>query len=504
MSAPDRPTGRRAPTDRPVAGRATSPEALAAWLAGRRWFAGPGADAATRHLLPLGAPPAPSIGLVDVVTAAGTDRYQTVVAADAPAPDVADDPVVAGALVAFATGQQATPASPWGAVRGRWLPGAPPPGTAPARPLGGEQSNTSVAVGGTHVLKLYRRLRPGPHPELEVGRHLAVVAGRGRSVPVAPLAGWLELSAPADPGEAPDPAAATALAVVQGLVSGALDGWTLALSALAGDPGGFLARLHELGTAVAHLHGALAEPADPSIDPPDDDGRFGVVALDRARIDEVAAAIDHDSRNLAPKPDAEVGFGTTFDRTTATAADLAHDLARRLATTATATSTGSDGSALGAAIRHHGDLHLGQVVLGPDGWVILDFEGEPARPLAERRRRHSPLRDVAGLLRSLAYAVEAHRRADGPPLAGGWEAAARAAVLDGYLATVRPDLLPATSAATVALLRLFELEKAVYEIGYELAHRPDWVGVPVAGLRRLLDHPAAPHPDPTPDAEADR
>ena len=76
--------------------------------------------------------------------------------------------------------------------------------------------------------------------------------------------------------------------------------------------------------------------------------------------------------------------------------------------------------------------------------------------------------------------------------------------IDGYLATVRPDLLPATLAATVALLRLFELEKAVYEIGYELAHRPDWVGVPVAGLRRLLDHPAAPHPDPAPDAEADR
>ncbi|HEX2575685.1 MAG TPA: hypothetical protein VHK88_05000, partial [Aquihabitans sp.] len=144
------------------------------------------------------------------------------------------------------------------------------------------------------------------------------------------------------------------------------------------------------------------------------------------------------------------------------------------------------GTDLGAAIRHHGDLHLGQVVLGDDRWVILDFEGEPARPLAERRRRHSPLRDVAGMLRSFAYAAATARRSEGHLLSPGWEPAARAAFLDGYLATVQPELLPASSVATRDLLTLLELEKVVYEIGYELDHRPDWVGLPVEGLRRLL------------------
>jgi predicted trehalose synthase len=139
----------------------------------------------------------------------------------------------------------------------------------------------------------------------------------------------------------------------------------------------------------------------------------------------------------------------------------------------------------GAVLRHHGDLHLGQTLHTPGGWVILDFEGEPARPLAERRVKQPALRDVAGMLRSLSYA--AATRARSGPWTPGWEAAARAALLDGYLAGADRALLPAPGTPTGRLLTLLELEKALYELRYELGNRPDWVHLPLAGLRRIVD-----------------
>ena len=144
----------------------------------------------------------------------------------------------------------------------------------------------------------------------------------------------------------------------------------------------------------------------------------------------------------------------------------------------------------GRVIRHHGDFHLGQTLWAEDDWVILDFEGEPARPLPERRRKRSALRDVAGMLRSFAYAVSAselHRDVTAP---AGWEDRARSEFLDAYLETVDPNLVPSGRAATERLLAVFELEKAVYELRYELNHRPDWVKIPVAGILRLLEQPA--------------
>ena len=140
----------------------------------------------------------------------------------------------------------------------------------------------------------------------------------------------------------------------------------------------------------------------------------------------------------------------------------------------------------GRLIRTHGDYHLGQTMLAERGWVILDFEGEPARPLPERRRKRSPLRDVAGMLRSFAYAASAAEQHRGAPAAADWEARARAAFLDGYFETVDHSLLPPGADATARLLSVFELEKAVYELRYELNNRPDWVGIPVAGIVRLL------------------
>jgi maltokinase len=121
------------------------------------------------------------------------------------------------------------------------------------------------------------------------------------------------------------------------------------------------------------------------------------------------------------------------------------------------------------------------------GWVILDFEGEPARPLPERRRKRSPLRDVAGMLRSFAYAASAAEQQHGTPAPAGWEQRVREAFLEGYFETVDSFLLPPGQEAITRLLSVFELEKAVYELRYELNNRPDWVGIPVAGIKRLLD-----------------
>jgi trehalose synthase-fused probable maltokinase len=137
-------------------------------------------------------------------------------------------------------------------------------------------------------------------------------------------------------------------------------------------------------------------------------------------------------------------------------------------------------------IRHHGDFHLGQTLHTDDGWVLLDFEGEPARTLPERRRKRSPLRDVAGMLRSFAYVASAGPLLRGTEPPPAWEAIARAEFLEGYQSHVDPSLVP-SGASMDKLLQVFELEKAVYELRYELSHRPDWIQIPVAGIVRMLE-----------------
>jgi trehalose synthase-fused probable maltokinase len=139
-------------------------------------------------------------------------------------------------------------------------------------------------------------------------------------------------------------------------------------------------------------------------------------------------------------------------------------------------------------IRHHGDYHLGQALwTKAEDWLILDFEGEPARSVPERRRKRSPLRDVAGMLRSFAYAASASQLQRGVAPPPRWEEECRASFLAGYLAAAEPSLLPASEQGIERLLTVFELEKAVYELRYELNNRPDWVGIPVAGILRMLE-----------------
>jgi trehalose synthase-fused probable maltokinase len=158
----------------------------------------------------------------------------------------------------------------------------------------------------------------------------------------------------------------------------------------------------------------------------------------------------------------------------------------------------------GRAVRVHGDYHLGQVIRTDTGWYVLDFEGEPARPPVERRRLLSPMKDVAGMLRSLQYAAqvglgdrEAEERTGLQPLADAWEKRNREAFLEGYYeVTDVHDLLPQDEHARRALLTGFEVEKAVYEVGYERDHRPDWEHIPRAAIDRLTN-PPTPTPTPT-------
>jgi predicted trehalose synthase len=124
-----------------------------------------------------------------------------------------------------------------------------------------------------------------------------------------------------------------------------------------------------------------------------------------------------------------------------------------------------------------------------EGWIVLDFEGEPARPLIERRRKQSPLRDVAGMLRSFAYAASASELLRGNRAPDGWEHDARESFLEGYRGSTDMSLMPSGQGAMERLLGVFELEKAVYELRYEIQNRPDWVGIPVAGILRLLEEP---------------
>jgi maltokinase len=322
---------------------------------------------------------------------------------------------------------------------------------AQARLMGAEQSNTSVVFDEQAVMKLYRRLEPGENPELELLRFLTE---RGFDH-VPALLGWFHLEAHT---------LGATLGIVQEFLPGARDGWELALEEIGTDPDGFLARLQDLGDVTGRMHTVLASDlTDPSFAP--EEPSIESLSLLTADIDEQIERIFQDL------PDAEA-LGPIAGR--------GEEVRERLRALAALNSAGR-------SIRHHGDFHLGQVLSVADrGWVVLDFEGEPARSLAERRRKRSPLRDVAGMLRSFAYAASAAAQRGTPP-PPGWEAQARETFLRGYAQSVDPALLPPGQSATDQLLGIYELEKAVYELRYELNNRPDWVSIPVDAIVRLLE-----------------
>ncbi|HWD63726.1 MAG TPA: phosphotransferase [Solirubrobacteraceae bacterium] len=321
----------------------------------------------------------------------------------------------------------------------------------PVRPVGVEQSNSSLVFGDRYVLKVFRKIEPGINPELELLRFLTA-----RGFPnIAALHGWYEYEGAALAGT---------LGVAQQFVPDATDGWTLALDEAVSVPDRFLEQLGDLGLATAQMHTALASDAgDPAFSP--EEPSQEAISLLTATIDEdierMFLRLPEDDR-LAPI----IGRG--------------EDVRERLAARAQVGLSGKQ-------IRIHGDYHLGQTLFSPRGWVILDFEGEPARALPERRQKRSPLRDVASMLRSFAYVSSAAERLRGQPVPEDFERRARLTFLESYFSEVDPTLLPAGETAVQNLLAIFELEKAIYELRYELDNRPDWVGIPVAGIERLLE-----------------
>ena len=438
------------PTD-PLAGL------LPGWLPTQRWFAAKGrtirsVGVAARTPLNDDAP-ALEHTLVDVAFDDGPDhRYQLLVAAS-PAPGVPSHAVIDGGPdMTLYDGLWDPRVTSWllEAVRdGRTVgdlsfvpePRADLPHDLPGRVLGAEQSNTSVVWGDRTIFKLFRRVLPGVNPDLELHRALRAEG----STRVAALQGAVEGIVDGEPAT---------LGMLQDFAAGSEDGWTRALRTVRAAVSGradadFAAEARLLGETVAVVHTELTR-------------RLGSITVEPGELadgwrERLAAAVPQ-VPELAPL---EPGIRGVLD-------------------------------AVGAATtpvpvqRVHGDLHLGQTLRTGEGWLVIDFEGEPSAPLAERTRPDSALRDVAGMLRSFDYAAY-HEVLSGSAGAGAVEAAAdwaartRAAFCDGYAAAAGHD-----PRADGALLRAFELDKAVYETVYETRNRPSWAPIPLASIRRLV------------------
>jgi maltokinase len=319
-----------------------------------------------------------------------------------------------------------------------------------ARPVGAEQSNTSIVFDEQLILKVFRRLEAGINPELELLRFLTEHGFEN----IAQLAGWYAYT-----GRQMD----ATLGILQQFVAGE-DGWDRALGTMETEPERFLESLHRLGEVTGRMHAVLGSDSDDPAFAPEETSAESLGLL-TATVDEEIESIFMDLPDDNPELDPIRGRG--------------EEVRERLRMM-----TNLGGA--GRVIRHHGDFHLGQTLWVDGEWVLLDFEGEPARSLPERRRKRSPLRDVAGMMRSFAYAASATMLLRGAEPPAAWEERARAEFLDGYRKTVDQFLVP-SGASMDRLLRVFELEKAVYELRYELNNRPDWVKIPVAGIVRMLE-----------------
>jgi maltokinase len=448
---------------------------LSAWLLGRRWFGSKAEDVSHVGVLDSmaldDADPALLLALVEARFPTGTHHvYQLMLGVrpqhegwtegrleDVDGTTVYDafsDSDAYGRLGRMLADQR-TVQGETAAVNFYWLEGVAPPGPdSRVRAMGAEQSNSSVVFDDTYVLKAFRRLEAGDNPELEMLRFLTE-----REFPhIAELVGWIDYT-----GELMD----ATLGVAQRFISSGRDGWELALDEIGSDPEAFVGRMEDLGAVVGRMHTALAsDPNDPAFaaEEPSMESTSLITATIDEQIERLFVDLPSDNPDLEP------------------IAHRGEEVRDRLSLLS---HIGSGGK----LIRHHGDLHLGQTLLAPDRWIVLDFEGEPARPLLERRRKRSPLRDVAGMLRSFAYAASAAEIQRGTQAPEGWEERTREAFLAGYFGAVDPGLLPPGEANARTLLTIFELEKAVYELRYELNNRPDWVRIPVAGIARLLEEP---------------
>jgi maltose alpha-D-glucosyltransferase/alpha-amylase len=379
-------------------------------------------------------------------------------------------------LASGAVEQSAHEAKAWIATRqlAAFLPDAT---TGPSQVMRAEQSNSSVLYGRSIMLKIFRRIEAGINPDIEVGRFLTTQT-RFRNMPLL-LGEWREVEGRE---------AGRSIAVAQSFIESIADGWEYALSSLAaGRPAGsaawpFTRDAAVLGVRTAQLHLALAsDENDPAFSPEP------IIDEDIVRwTDHYLTSLERTSRLLAARasaPDEPVAdLIQAFEEAAPVFRMRASAFERLLGRSKT---------------RVHGDYHLGQTLRTEEGdFAILDFEGEPQRSVAERRAKTSPLKDVAGMLRSFSYARGAAERAlvEHPEREArvsdliAWERSARLAFLDAYLGEAqaqRAAFLPRTREDFREALGIWELDKALYEIAYEINNRPDWLWLPLASALKL-------------------
>ena len=360
-----------------------------------------------------------------------------------------------------------------------------------SRVLEVEQSNSSIVYGAEYFLKLYRRVEEGVNPDAELTRFLS----ERRHFPQVPrYAGAIEFRRPG--------VEASVLALLVGLVPKAGDGWAGTLAglrefcatvgekpvsseAVRGLLRGEFERARLLGQRTAEMHLALAGDTDDPAFAPESFTERDWRELHASMCGAVRQGLAALQQQLPELPEKVRAASATL---VAREQEIIARHARLLESPMRAMKT-----------RIHGDYHLGQVLETGGDFVILDFEGEPARPLAERRLKASPLRDVAGMLRSFDYAARTVLNAapvgDQPalkPWLRTWERLVRRAFLDAWFATADgAAFLPDRAGDRIVLLESFLLDKAIYEIGYELNNRPDWLPIPVGAVLALLDRPPA-------------
>jgi maltokinase len=439
---------------------------LQGWLGEQRWFASKGrrisAVAPVRSTVLQDGEPELVHLVVAVEHDGGEERYQLLVGFRRTLPeylehariaeisgrvayDATFDPDLAGKLLELLDAGAETEG-----IRFVAEPGVELATGLTSRPVGAEQSNTSIVFGQQYILKVFRRLASGVSPDLELHRALAAVGCTHIAAPLGSIEGAID-------GEP------VTYGMLQEFLANSAEGWQMATASVrdlmaeadlhADEVGGdFASEACRLGEAVAEVHADLAR------------------ALGTATVstDDVAAAADGMRQRLV-----------------AVAADVP-ELAPYVPLIRDAFGALASAGLDVAVQRIHGDLHLGQVLRTVTGWVLIDFEGEPATVLSRRIEQMSPLRDVAGMLRSFDYAayhLRAGRHADSQLdyRAAEWAERNRTAFCEGY-ALVGPD-----PRDQPLLLRALELDKAVYEVAYEARNRPSWLPIPLASIARIAD-----------------
>jgi maltose alpha-D-glucosyltransferase/alpha-amylase len=360
----------------------------------------------------------------------------------------------------------------------------------PSRVGSAEQSNTSIVFDDAAIYKLFRTLKPGVHPDVEVTRFLT---GRAAFQNTPALLATTSF-------EGAD--GVTTSGMLQAFLPGSVDAWSHALErgtpyfaapAKREVPNAFVDDATRLGAVTRAMHDALASD--------DDDPSFAPEPATPEDLDAWAVRIKRSARDALALLQRQLESAKLPKARAAEAQALVRREDQFLAWIDELDETLGDD--LGMRIRVHGDFHLGQVLRSRDGdFNIIDFEGEPSRSLDERREKTSPLRDVAGMLRSFAYAaatlsLSVEKTLDMPTRelrSARWERDVRSAYLAGYLGQPEddaPDILPEETEHVHQLISLFEAEKAFYELGYELNNRPEWVWIPMRGISKLFTRPRA-------------